>query len=307
MVACLLLVVAIVAGAGSIAAAGGRRRVRPRAPWLAHVGLSRPVVLGVGARMALDSGRDRRGSSAPAIVGAIAAVAGVVAIITLNHGLTDALRNPEVAGVAWDATAVPNTESVTLEGVDPAVVDAVLAHPGLAATATVGRVVSQVGEIGVPTFTVFARGSGASLQLVTLRGRGPTSDDDVVLGPSTAAISASTSAAPSSSPMAPPPSSASGSSPTTCTRSSTKARGSRTHGGRSSSIPPSKARAAASTSIAVRFADRRGIDEQITGLREALGPTVQYVAPAELPRSSATSATCNVCRTSCRSSSPRSA
>jgi ABC-type antimicrobial peptide transport system permease subunit len=111
----------------------------------------------------------------------------VVAIVTVNHGLTDAVAHPEVAGVAWDATVIPVQDDVSITaGVTPTLVDAIADHPGVAAVGTVGRYVSNIGELGVPVFTVIEPDARASVQLVTLSGRAPRSDDEIVLGPSTA-------------------------------------------------------------------------------------------------------------------------
>ena len=138
--------------------------------------------------MALESGGTRRrGDTLPALIGAVAAVTGVVAIVTVNHGLTDALAHPEVAGVAWDASVIPNLDDVALEtGVKPAVVEAIAQQPGVAAVGTVARYVGQIGEVGVPVFTVFEPDAGAAVNLVTLSGRAPQADDEIVLGPSSA-------------------------------------------------------------------------------------------------------------------------
>jgi ABC-type lipoprotein release transport system permease subunit len=156
--------------------------------WLAHLPIARPVALRVGARMGLESGgTGRRGSAWPALVGAVAAVTGVVAIVTVNHGLTDAVAHPEVAGVAWDASVVPVQDDISITtGVKPAVLETVRRQPGVAAVGTVARYVSQIGELGVPVFAVIDPDEGASVHLVTLSGRAPRTDDEIVLGPSTA-------------------------------------------------------------------------------------------------------------------------
>jgi ABC-type lipoprotein release transport system permease subunit len=187
--ACALLVLGEAALASWLAAGPDARRRGARPSLLARLGLVRPLTLGVGVRMALESGRRAgrsRGNSRSALVGALAAVAGIVAIVTLDHGLNESLRHPEVAGVAWDATVAPTQSHVSVQGVDPSIVDEVLAQPGLAATATIGRVVVQIGDVGVPAFTVIDRGTGAHLRLVTLSGRAPQTDDEIELGPSTA-------------------------------------------------------------------------------------------------------------------------
>jgi ABC-type lipoprotein release transport system permease subunit len=178
-----------VAALGSWRAARSSAERTPRhGLWLGLLPIARPVALRVGARMGLESGgTGRRGSAWPALVGAVAAVTGVVAIVTVNHGLTDAVGHPEVAGVAWDASVVPEQDDLSITtGVKPALLDTVRRQPGVAAVGTVARYVGQIGELGVPVFAVTDPAEGASVHLVTLSGRAPRTDDEIVLGPSTA-------------------------------------------------------------------------------------------------------------------------
>jgi ABC-type lipoprotein release transport system permease subunit len=191
IVAALLaaVVTVAVAGLGSWKAARPTTAEAPRqGTWLARLPVARPIALRVGARMALENGGTRRrGNTLPALVGAAAAVTGVIAILTINHGLTDALAHPEVAGVAWDASVIPNTDDVSLEtGIKPAVRQAVADQPGVAAIGTIARYVGQIGELGVPVFTVFEPDAVGAVSLVTLSGRAPRAGDEIVLGPSTA-------------------------------------------------------------------------------------------------------------------------
>ncbi len=184
-----LVTTALVAFGSWRATRPSTERARRAGVWLAHLPVARPVALRVGARMAIEGGSRaaRRGSAWPALIGSAAAVTGVVAIVTVNHGLTDAVAHPEVAGVAWDATVIPVQDDMSITtGVKSTLVDAVAHHPGVAAVSTVGRNVSQIGELGVPVFTVIEPDAGAAIQLVTLSGRAPRSDDEIVLGPSTA-------------------------------------------------------------------------------------------------------------------------
>jgi len=183
----VLLILAEVAIAGWLAAGADGRIAVTRPSWLARLGLVRPLTFGIGARMALESGRRTDGrNSRFALVGAVAAVCGVVAILTLSHGLADALRNPEVAGVAWDASVVANPGDVSSSGLATKLDNALRAQPGVASFAAVGRLVVKVGEVGVPAFTVIDGRSDEPVRLVTLAGRSPLVDDEVTLGPSTA-------------------------------------------------------------------------------------------------------------------------
>jgi ABC-type lipoprotein release transport system permease subunit len=179
-----------------VVSAAGWRAARPIAVRPRHRGglagrlqLARPVPLRVGARLALEGGgtATRKGSAWPALIGAAAAVTGVVAIITVRHGLTDAFTHPEVAGVAWDASVVPQQSDISLTtGVSASLVDTIAHQPGVAAVSSIGRYVTQIGDLGVPVFTVVDPAAGESVHLVTLSGRGPRSDDEIELGPSTA-------------------------------------------------------------------------------------------------------------------------
>jgi hypothetical protein len=184
-----LLTLGVVVSSSARAARSSAPSSERRGVWLAHLGLARPVAVRVGARMAFDNGGSlsRKGSAWPAVIGAAAAVTGVVAIVTVNHGLTDAFSHPAVAGVAWDATVSPNQSDLSLVGgVDSTISDSVARQPGVAAISSIGRFVTEVGDLGVPVYTVFERPAGATVRLVTLSGRAPRSDDEIEFGPSTA-------------------------------------------------------------------------------------------------------------------------
>jgi hypothetical protein len=82
---------------------------------------------------------------------------------------------------------IPNIDDVALEtGIKPEVVQTIAEQPGVAAVGTIARYVGQIGEVGVPVFTVFEPDVGTAVNLVTLSGRAPRADDEIVLGPSTA-------------------------------------------------------------------------------------------------------------------------
>jgi ABC-type lipoprotein release transport system permease subunit len=185
--AALLTVVVAVTGAWRASRSSDARTVRSGV-LLAHLPIARPVTSRVGARMAFESGGSNRKTAAwPALIGAAAAVAGVTAIITVNSGLTDAITHPEVAGVNWDATVIPSQDDVSVDkGVKSTVVEAVADQPGVDAVSTIGRYVGDIGDLGVPVFTVIDPPAGRSVHIVTLSGREPRDDDEIVLGPSTA-------------------------------------------------------------------------------------------------------------------------
>jgi ABC-type lipoprotein release transport system permease subunit len=187
VVALLLTVTVAVAGAAR-AARSTDQRVARRGAWSSLLPVARPVVARIGTRFAFESGGVKRKASAwPALIGAAAAVAGVVAIVTVNNGLANAIDHPEVAGVAWDATVVPKQDDITLDsGVRSAVVEKIAHQPGVEAVSSIGRYVTQIGDLGVPVFTVVDPNTGPTVRIVTLSGRAPERDDEIVLGPSTA-------------------------------------------------------------------------------------------------------------------------
>jgi ABC-type lipoprotein release transport system permease subunit len=149
-------------------------------------GLRRPLAAVMGARYALAGTRgSSRSVGRSALVGAAAALAGVVAILTLDTGLATAQRHVELAGVTWDANVMPAPAEVGPGGVAPELLATVRRDPDVAAVTTVGRASLQVGDLGVPTFMVQPDGHGAAMELVTLEGRRPIVPGEVVLGPST--------------------------------------------------------------------------------------------------------------------------
>ena len=185
-----LLLLAGVALAAHLAArprtVGSDQRRAGLLPWARRVP---PVTVGLGAGMALEvSGRRRPSSSAPALVGAVAAVAGIVAMVTLDHGLRQAVDHPAVAGVAWDALVEPNDADVRSNGsdVDAAFVDRVRKAGDFAQMGVVRRAVIDIGSTGVPTFTSAPVASMQPLGFTVLHGRAPIASHEIALGPVTA-------------------------------------------------------------------------------------------------------------------------
>jgi putative ABC transport system permease protein len=238
--------------------------------------------------MGLESGgTGRRGSAWPALVGAAAAVTGVVAIVTVNHGLTDAVAHPEVAGVAWDASVYPAQSDISITtGVKPAVVEAVRRQPGVAAVGTIGRYVSQIGELGVPVFTVIDPDDGAPVHLVTLSGRTVRSDDEIVLGPSTARdlgvkVGDTVSLADGGSARVVGlglfPSDVHAQFDEGALVSLTR------WSGLSAQNYDPNSNVTVEMLVAVRFADRDHLDAQIGALADAMRSSVEYVIPVDQP------------------------
>ncbi|MBA3955719.1 MAG: FtsX-like permease family protein [Acidimicrobiia bacterium] len=145
-----------------------------------------PLPVGIGASTALDGGRGRaRVPARPALVGAIAAVVGLAATFTVDHGLGDALRHPERVGVTWQATTVPAPDQLTPTGIDDRFVDQILAQRGVEEASVMRRTVLDVSGTGVPTFALDPVAGG--IDLVAVSGRPPTGSDEAAIGPATAA------------------------------------------------------------------------------------------------------------------------
>jgi hypothetical protein len=107
-------------------------------------------------------------------------VLGVVAALTIDHAITDALANPQRVGVTWAAELLPPSVSPEL------VAQVQRAAPG-ASLAIVRREVVDVGGVGVPAYAV--RGATAPagpIGLTTISGRPPGRAGDADIGPATA-------------------------------------------------------------------------------------------------------------------------
>lgn len=143
-----------------------------------------PLPVGLGTAMALDSGSGRtKVAVRPALIGAIAGVLGVVAVMTIGHGLDNALNNPERVGVTWQVLAVPR-------GFSPTAPDTLAYARRIAAVRDVGSVSfasRQLAEVnGVGVQAVSMQQIRGDVSLVTLQGRAPAKDDEAAIGPGTA-------------------------------------------------------------------------------------------------------------------------
>ncbi|HEV3400765.1 MAG TPA: FtsX-like permease family protein, partial [Acidimicrobiales bacterium] len=144
-----------------------------------------PLTVGLGTTMALRRGADRSSELVrPVLVGAVVGVLGVVATMTMNRGLDDALANPARAGATWDATAIPLPSDRTDTGINPARLESIGALPQVAGVAVVSRLVSEVNGAGVPVFSV--QPDVGEVALTTTAGRAPAGGDEAAIGPRTA-------------------------------------------------------------------------------------------------------------------------
>jgi hypothetical protein len=147
-----------------------------------------PLSIGLGATMAFERGKGRTSIPvAPALIGAVVGVLGVVGALTIDHGLHDALAHPERAGVTWDVTISPPEHDVTTTGIKAGFAATVRRATG-GAMASIDRQLVPINGVGVPTFTIRpihgARAAPIAFELV--RGHAPRADGEAVIGPATA-------------------------------------------------------------------------------------------------------------------------
>ena len=111
LVVLAVLVASVLIGRGS---AGGRA-LNPR-PFKAPGAFRRwaPAAIGLGTTMAFEPGRGRRRIPVlPALLAATIAVTGVVASLSIDRGIANALGHPELAGVTFDAGVTPALQAQT--------------------------------------------------------------------------------------------------------------------------------------------------------------------------------------------------
>ncbi|MBA2496990.1 MAG: ABC transporter permease [Acidimicrobiia bacterium] len=180
--------VVLTAGRSSrLTAAGGAHR--PSA-LVAAVRRRAPVAVGLGTSMACERGHGRASVALrPALLGAVIGVLGVVATLTIDHGIDDSLAHPERAGVTWDATATVDLSAYAPDGLRPEVIDEVLAGaPVGSSAAVVDRQVLDIDGVGAPTFAFRESRGEAPIALAVTEGRAPTAVGEAAIGPETARV-----------------------------------------------------------------------------------------------------------------------
>ncbi|HWF17159.1 MAG TPA: FtsX-like permease family protein [Acidimicrobiales bacterium] len=149
-----------------------------------------PLAVGLGASMAFQSGAGRsRVPVMPALLGAVVAVIGVTATLSIDHDISNVLAHPELAGVTWDAGVTPNTGAQTGRNVTPELASKIVAGSGHgAAEAVIDRDVLGVGGQGAPTFAIRPMGSERStpISFTLVAGRRPARLGEAAIGPATA-------------------------------------------------------------------------------------------------------------------------
>ncbi len=186
----LIATVVLVGGGAATVAFATMRRLRstlaPRRSAVAAgaVRSGMPVPIVVGARFALEPGRGRHAIPVrPALLGATIGVLGVLAALTLSHGVSDAVGNLERFGITYEAGTF-----VGYNGFDFA--DSGELLPVIAADADVTAVndtpmdVAQVNDVAVSLFSIDP--IDRPIDLVVTKGRAPTGTNEIAIAPTSA-------------------------------------------------------------------------------------------------------------------------
>jgi hypothetical protein len=148
-----------------------------------------PVAIGLGTTMAFEAGRGRRRIPVvPALLAATVAVIGVVASLTIDRGITNALGHPALAGITWDAGVTPSVQAQTSRNVSTRLADQLTKKNGIRAVAVVDRDVINVGNVGAPVFSVrpIIGASATPISFTLTSGRAPRGRGEAAIGPATA-------------------------------------------------------------------------------------------------------------------------
>ena len=186
----LLVVLALVASVliGRGPRDGRLRRIVPtKAPGAARRWA--PVAVGLGTTMAFETGQGRRRIPVvPALLAAVVAVTGVVASLTIDRGITNALHHPKLAGVTWNVGITPANRAQTGRNVSPQLARRVTHTAGVQASAVVDRDVINVGNVGAPVFAVrpIAGASTTPITFTLISGHAPKGVGEAAIGPATA-------------------------------------------------------------------------------------------------------------------------
>jgi ABC-type antimicrobial peptide transport system permease subunit len=188
----LAVLVVLVLGASVLIGRGSRDgRLRRLGPAKSPGAVRRwaPVAVGLGTTMAFEPGRGRRHIPVvPALLAAVVAVMGVVASLTIDRGITNALGHPELAGVTWDAGVTPAVHEQTGRNVSTRLAEQFTRKNGIRAAAVVDRDVINVGNVGAPVFSVrpIAGASATPITFTMTSGHAPRGRGEAAIGPATA-------------------------------------------------------------------------------------------------------------------------
>ncbi len=185
----VLTVTLAVGGAALLAVLAQRRRAvraaRRSAVASAAVRAGLPVPMVVGSRFALEAGRGRNTIPVrPALIGATIGVLGVVAALTLSHGIDDAVGNPQRFGITYEAGGFVGYNG--FDFADPStLLPAVAADPDVVAVNDTPMDVAQVGDVAVSLFAIDP--VGGAIDLVFTDGRAPANSNEIAIAPTSAA------------------------------------------------------------------------------------------------------------------------
>ena len=186
VVVIIVLVASVLIGRGT--RGDGALRLRPsKAPgafrrWA-------PAAIGLGTTMAFEPGRGRRRIPVvPALLAATVAVTGVVASLSIDRGITNALDHPALAGITWDVAVTPAQQATTGRNVSTRLADLISKDKQVRASAVVDRTVINVGHVGAPVFSVRAPTGASSTPIgfTLVAGQAPRGRDEAAIGPATA-------------------------------------------------------------------------------------------------------------------------
>ncbi len=183
----LIAVGALVAAGGAAATTREARRPARARRALVRTGLAPaalPMALIVGCRLALEPGR----GAAPVrstLVASVAGVLGLVAVLVVGSGVSDAVDHPERFGQSFDSGAF--TGFGGFEYIPTTEVEAALAEDDRVVGLASPRVGVATGASSDASVTLFSREASAlPVADVVLDGRSPETADEVLLGPSSA-------------------------------------------------------------------------------------------------------------------------
>ncbi|MEJ7832614.1 MAG: ABC transporter permease [Nocardioides sp.] len=186
----LLTLTAFVAACGAIAVTrSSGRAVRQRrsgvGTGLAKCGLPLPVV--VGSRLALEPGRGALAVPVRStLLASVAGILGLVAVLVVGSGVSDAVEHPERFGQTFDSGFF--TGFGGFEYIPTADVAAALAQDDRVVGLASPRVSVATAASGTASVTLFSQEeSTLPVDAVVLSGRSPESADEVLLAPASAA------------------------------------------------------------------------------------------------------------------------
>jgi ABC-type lipoprotein release transport system permease subunit len=171
----------------ALVATGGhpRRRGSLIAARIGRSGLGTPIE--VGARLALEPGRGRSAVPvAPALVGAVFGVLGVVAASSFSSGVDDAAGNPERFGQVADADLFLGVNDASLAGDDVTpLIDAIARSPDVASVVDTRTSVATIGDEGDTVSLWEYHPPPQGMRAIGIAGRLPETRDEIALGPAT--------------------------------------------------------------------------------------------------------------------------